>query len=376
MYMKIVIIRTHPSIIDTNSYNVQEIGLARAYVSLGHTVDIVMYGGWTNTRKEKVEDGINIIFMRSIGILKNGIFPGIKRLATKYDLIQTHEYDQITSWLLYTDRKLKSKVILYHGPYYSSFNKGYNLRCKIADKIMLKIRNNPYVRCYTKSEAAKEFLESKGYVNVTAVGVGLDTSIWERNKDIEIHSTSKGQVGHLFTYTYVGKIEPRRNSLFLMKLMDRLLSAHNDIRCMVVGDGDIDYLNQCMSVVRKHIDSGRLIYRNKVNQTEIASVYEESDCMLFPSIYEIFGMVLMEAMYFTVPVITSDNGGADMLYRDGENGLVIDSNRNGGFKLEEWMDAAERIYSDSNLRDSIRMKLSYDRYKLGWEVVAKGIIGV
>ena len=56
--------------------------------------------------------------------------------------------------------------------------------------------------------------------------------------------------------------------------------------------------------------------------------------------------------------------------------LEIDSNRNGGFKLEEWMDAAERIYSDSNLRDSIRMKLSYDRYKLGWEVVAKGIIGV
>ena len=376
MHMKIVIIRTHPSIIDINSYNVQEIGLARAYVSLGHTVDIVMYGGWTNTRKEKVEDGINIIFMRSIGILKNGIFPGIKRLATKYDLIQTHEYDQITSWLLYTDRKLKSKVILYHGPYYSSFNKGYNLRCKIADKTMLKIRNNPYVRCYTKSEAAKEFLESKGYVNVTAVGVGLDTSVWERDKDIEIHSTSKGQVGHLFTYTYVGKIEPRRNSLFLMKLMDRLLSAHNDIRCMVVGDGDSDYLNQCMSVVRKHIDSGRLIYRNKVNQTEIASVYEESDCMLFPSIYEIFGMVLMEAMYFTVPVITSDNGGADMLYRNGENGLVIDSNRNGGFKLEEWMDAAERIYSDSNLRDSIRMKLSYDRYKLGWEVVAKGIIGV
>ena len=374
--MKILIVRTHASHLDINSYNVQEIGLARAYVSLGHTVDIVMYGGWTKNRKEIVEDGINIIFMRSIGILKNGIFPGIKRLATKYDLIQTHEYDQITSWLLYTDRKLKSKVILYHGPYYSSFNKGYNLRCKIADKIMLKIRNNPYVRCYTKSEAAKEFLESKGYVNVTAVGVGLDTSIWERDKDIEIHSTSKGQVGHLFTYTYVGKIEPRRNSLFLMKLMDRLLSAHNDIRCMVVGDGDIDYLNQCMSVVRKHIDSGRLIYRNKVNQTEIASVYEESDCMLFPSIYEIFGMVLMEAMYFTVPVITSDNGGADMLYRDGENGLVIDSNRNGGFKLEEWMDAAERIYSDSNLRESIRMKLSYDRYKLGWEVVAKGIIGV
>ena len=42
--MKILIVRTHASYLDINSYNVQEIGLARAYVSLGHTVDIVMYG--------------------------------------------------------------------------------------------------------------------------------------------------------------------------------------------------------------------------------------------------------------------------------------------------------------------------------------------
>lgn len=374
--MKILIVRTHASYFDINSYNVQEIGLAKAYKAMGHTVDIVFWSGRASTRIVPLEEGINIIYMKAYKVIKNGIFPGIRKLASQYDLIQTHEYDQITSWLLYTDRKLKSKVILYHGPYYSSFNKGYNIRCRIADKIMLRLKDNPYVRCYTKSEAAKEFLESKGFVNVKAVGVGLDTSVWEGVNRTEIHSDREGMSGHPFTYTYVGKIEPRRNSLFLMKLMDRLLSVHDDVRCMIVGDGDSDYLSQCMDIVQKHIHSGRLIYRNKVNQTEIASVYEQSDCMLFPSIYEIFGMVLMEAMYFTVPVITSDNGGADMIYRDGENGLVIDSNRSGEFRLEEWMDAAERIYSDSNLRESIRRTLSYDRHKLGWEEVAKGIIGV
>lgn len=374
--MKILIVRTHASYLDINSYNVQEIGLAKAYKAMGHTVDIVFWGGRASTRTVEPEEGINIIYMKSFGVIKNGIFPGIKKLAAGYDLIQTHEYDQITSWLLYTDRKLCDKVILYHGPYYSSFNKGYNIMCRIADNIMLKLKANPRVRCFTKSEAAKDFLVSKGFVNVKAVGVGLDTSIWDEAVEPDLHSANQGQTGRPFTYLYIGKIELRRNSLFLMKLMDRLLTMHDDVRCVVVGDGDSDYLDQCLSVAKKHIDSGRMIYRSKVNQSEIASVYKESDCMLFPSIYEIFGMVLMEAMYFTVPVITSDNGGADMLYRNGENGLVINSNRYGEFRLEEWVDAAERIYSDSKLREAIRTKLSEDRHRLGWEEVAKGILGV
>ena len=40
------------------------------------------------------------------------------------------------------------------------------------------------------------------------------------------------------------------------------------------------------------------------------------------------------------------------------------------------MDAAERIYSDSKLIEAIRTKLSEDRHRLGWEEVAKGILGV
>ena len=43
--MKILIVRTHASYLDINSYNVQEIGLAKAYKAMGHTVDIVFWGG-------------------------------------------------------------------------------------------------------------------------------------------------------------------------------------------------------------------------------------------------------------------------------------------------------------------------------------------
>ena len=61
-------------------------------------------------------------------------------IVKKYDVIQVHEYDQITSWWYYAYGK--KPVVVYHGPYYHDFNKKYNLKCKIFDNTFLKLRHN------------------------------------------------------------------------------------------------------------------------------------------------------------------------------------------------------------------------------------------
>ena len=52
--MKILIIRNYPSYMDVehNTYNIQEIGLAKALVRKGHTCDIVF---WTNNKEKTVD---------------------------------------------------------------------------------------------------------------------------------------------------------------------------------------------------------------------------------------------------------------------------------------------------------------------------------
>ena len=54
------------------------------------------------------------------------------------------------------------------------------------------------------------------------------------------------------------------------------------------------------------------------------AVYQQCDAFLLPTRYEIFGMVLLEAMYYGLPVFTTYNGGSSTLMTD-ENGVVIEN---------------------------------------------------
>ncbi len=373
--MKILIVRTFPNVINPDSYNVQEIGLAKALTRKNQECGIVFYNGNQPDIIEKIdvdcEDGkkeITVYRLKSYNFLKNGFFPSLKKIAKEYDVIQVHEYDQITSWLFYAwSRK---KVVIYHGPYYHSFNKGYNLKCKIFDHTFLWLKNKPEVLSFTKSNAAADFLKQKGFQNVIPVGVGLDTEVFSEFELKEDKSKQDVRKGNTFTWIYVGKLEPRRNTLFLLEIMKELSKRYSDMRFIIVGNGEADYKKACIDRMIPLMNERKLTYIEAASQEGLKALYKTADAMLFPSLYEIFGMVLMEAIYFELPVITSANGGADTLFRNGENSMIVDD-----FIIDNWMEAAERLYKDKDLYQKIKNNLHLDKDKrLSWDTVAEKML--
>lgn len=215
--MKILIVRTFPTIMDLNTYNIQEIGLAKALAVRGHDCGIIFYNGKASDRIEKVifEKGnvqyiIKIYWLKGCSFFKNGFMPSIKKIVQEYDVIQVNEYDQISSWMLYT--RQKKPTVIYHGPYYHEYAKGYNLKCKIFDAVFLKLRKYKDIIVLTKSEPASGFIRSKGFKNVYTVGVGIDEDNFRLEETVDCPldiDTSK------FRLLYIGKIEERRNVFFL-----------------------------------------------------------------------------------------------------------------------------------------------------------------
>ena len=97
-----------------------------------------------------------------------------------------------------------------------------------------------------------------------------------------------------------------------------------------------------------------------------------SDIFLLPTQYEIFGMVLLEAMFFGTPVITTENGGSATLIRNGENGIICDS-----LSSNDWAKAILSITENKNLQNTISQNAENTiKNHFTWDRLADTFIGV
>ncbi len=345
--MKILIIRTSSDGVNfnVNTYNRQEIGLAKAFNKQGHVCDVAYFGGREN-KKIQLEYGkdkyFTVYLVPGISVLKNGIFIGIDKLVENYDLIQPGGYDQLESWRL--ARKYPEKTVIFHGTYYKEFNKGYNFKCKWFDRFFLKTYIRKNIHFATKSNMAANFLRKKGISNVTTVGVGLDleqiSSVVDEESDI-----SRGMINlknsEKKLLLYIGRLEERRNLFFLLDVFNRILLERGNVYFVIIGNGETQYKNKFLSRIAELGISDNVIYREKLEQKFLPLIYKSCDIFLLPTLYEIFGMVLLEAMYFGTPVVTTLNGGSDLLIENQKSGIIIEN-----CETSVWKDTIFRLLND------------------------------
>ncbi|MBK5241014.1 glycosyltransferase family 4 protein [Clostridium sp.] len=377
--MKILIIRNYPNYMDVqfNTYNIQEIGLAKALVRKGHICDIVF---WAD-KEERIIDyvfehdkHINVYYRKGKNILKNAIYNNLDFLIQQYDVIQPCEYNQYQSWVL--AKKYPDKTVIYHGPYYSEFNKRYNLMSKVFDIFFLKRYIKLGTRFIVKSNLAQKFLISKGIreENIKAVGVGVDLEALSTNKEKNIpdfidtmESFKDGLV-----LLYVGRLEERRNISLLFDILKKVSLMENNVHLFMIGNGNDEYVKKCMEYADE-IGVKQLIHIiDKMEQKYLSLVYTKADCFLLPTEYEIFGMVLLESMYFGAITVTTENGGSNMLIENEKNGFIVRSKN-----PTEWAHHICNIYNDKDLTKKIKLGAHNTIMNFfTWDVLSEKIIRV
>jgi UDP-glucose:(heptosyl)LPS alpha-1,3-glucosyltransferase len=84
--------------------------------------------------------------------------------------------------------------------------------------------------------------------------------------------------------------------------------------------------------VARHImdrwrDRARLVIINSPPSCPMPDVYAAADIFLFPTLYDPFANVTLEAMAAGLPVITTETNGASELIQNGQNGFLVRNNR-------------------------------------------------
>ena len=337
---KILIVRSGPYQVNPDGYNLQELGLAAALGKQGFPCDVMYYHKTKNYDQvfEKENQQINVFWRRGIRLLRSGIYPQILRkdFLSQYDIVIISEYSQIMAVLL---SRLHPNVYIYNGPYYNLFK--IPIIEPIYDALFVKKLNKCTKAVFCKTEKSKQYLSEKGFKNCKVVGVGLDIEKYGQDEypdgdTLGILEKMKNRRNIL----YVGSLSKRKNTLFLLKVFEELksqMSKEEKLQLVLIGNDEDNLLKEINSSVYKD----DILYQPFLKNSQLQFVYPNSQLFILPSVKEIFGMVLLEAMYFKVVVVSSASAGGEILIEDGKSGKIMEK-----FDVKQWVKYIENLLSD------------------------------
>ena len=102
---------------------------------------------------------------------------------------------------------------------------------------------------------------------------------------------------------YVGNIEERKNLLTILYTLKELPKQN----LVVIGNGK-SYKIKCLKFIAKNRLSDRVFFLSGLSLKEMAVIYQSAEIMIYPSIFEGFGIPILEALFSKTPVITSKGG--------------------------------------------------------------------
>ena len=104
---------------------------------------------------------------------------------------------------------------------------------------------------------------------------------------------------------FIGRLHPEKSVDTLIKAMPYMLKKNRKIRLVIVGDG---YLKSSFeSLVKKLKVENHVTFLNYIHNNKIVEVYNIADVFVLPSIIEIEGMVVMEAMACSKPILVANS---------------------------------------------------------------------
>lgn len=102
---------------------------------------------------------------------------------------------------------------------------------------------------------------------------------------------------------FVGNILPNKNLLFALKAFSKI--NNKDIKFYIVGRTNNGVKENKLLSEIQNLDN-RIVFTGKVSDEELKNYYANASLFLFPSRYEGFGLPILEAMKFNIPIISSN----------------------------------------------------------------------
>ena len=304
------------------TYSLQDEGLAKELIGRGHDVTIHRFVA----DGQSSEDGM--IRYHKVRHLGNNSIPEVSVLDEKADAIICFSDISIFTYKIADFADANNIIFIpYVGVLTSKSTNAIirNLMNIVAGRTISLYKNRTVL---AKTEKVKDELLSHGVSDVRVANIGIDFS--RLNKDYV-------KKNDICTVLMVGRLEEDRTPMGAADIIGNIYSRTTDVRFIIVGDGSLkmsifDKIKEktgqdVIACSLEDIDkAGPGIYSiPKVPNDLMYKVYEFSDFYINLNVNEIFGMSLLEAMYYENVPYAIHAPGPDDIIDEGVCGFLFDS---------------------------------------------------
>jgi D-inositol-3-phosphate glycosyltransferase len=173
---------------------------------------------------------------------------------------------------------------------------------------------------------------------------------------------------------YVGRIEPIKGLMSVIDAFEILREKKSPLfsrmKLVVIGGGDKtkDFVKnpEAIRVQRAVREKGledQVVFLGSKNQTELKKYYSAADALVVPSLYESFGLVVLESLACGTPVLVSQIGKMKTIVKDGSNGFSFLPDSPGSLSacIEYFYRNAGNLWSEERIRRDIIDTFSWEK---------------
>lgn len=239
----------------------------------------------------------------------------IRLIRHKYDIINVHNLSSyfIIPFILKKLKIIDSKIVfashglvpiekenqMYDYPYRYIL---YQKICLVWSDHIIAVSN------HLKSTIIKEYKINENKISV--IHNGVENEFFNRNL-----ATFVGASEYIL---FVGTITKIKGLDFLLNAVQKLDNFH-----LVLVGKETAYLSELEKKYSILFESKKVTYLGEIDTETLPSVYSNAKFLVLPSVYDAYGMVVLEAMAAGKPVVISENVGSKEIIENGKEGFVV-----------------------------------------------------